>query len=86
MDVSNAAETYSHELEGFVSQQRAAVDLQHSIGKLLLDHSIELVLFRNHLVNVSTSEILRLHAYAAKVVGESISVFDSAELAELLHG
>ncbi|MGB2470575.1 MAG: glyceraldehyde-3-phosphate dehydrogenase, partial [Flavobacteriales bacterium] len=58
----------------------------HSIGKLLLDHSIELVLFRNHLVNVSTSEILRLHAYAAKVVGESISVFDSAELAELLHG
>ena len=40
MDVSNAAETYSHELEGFVSQQRAAVDLQHSIGKLLLDHSI----------------------------------------------
>ena len=45
-----------------------------------------MVLFRNHLVNVSTSEILRLHAYAAKVVGESISVFDSAELAELLHG
>ena len=86
MDVSNAAETYSHELEGFVSQQRAAVDLQHSIGKLLLDHSIELVLFRNHLANVSTSDILRLHAYAAQVVGESISVFDSAELAELLHG
>ena len=86
MDVSKAAETYSHELEGFVSQQRAAVDLQHSIGKLLLDHSIELVLFRNHLANVSTSDILRLHAYAAQVVGESISVFDSAKLAELLHG
>lgn len=85
MNSSKAAEAYSHELEDFLSQQRAAVDLQHSIGKLLLDQSIELVLFRNHLVNVSTTEILRLHTYAAKVVGSAISVFDSAELAELLH-
>ena len=85
MDFSNASETYSNELEGFVSQQRAAVDLQHSIGKLLLDKSVELVLFRNHLANVTTSEILRLHTYAANVVGQPISVFDSAELAGLLH-
>lgn len=55
MDLTQATETYSNELEGFVSQQRAAVDLQHCIGKLLLDQSVELVLFRNHLVNVNTS-------------------------------
>lgn len=84
MDLTQATETYSNELEGFVSQQRAAVDLQHCIGKLLLDQSVELVLFRNHLVNVNTSEILRLHGYAAQVVGQPISVFDSAELAALL--
>jgi glyceraldehyde 3-phosphate dehydrogenase len=84
MDFSQASETYSNELSGFVSKQRAAVDLQHSIGQLMLDKSVELVLFRNHLVNVNTSEILRLHNYAAQVVGQPISVFDSAEIAGLL--
>ena len=84
MDFSQASETYSNELSGFVSMQRAAVDLQHSIGQLMLDKSVELVLFRNHLVNVNTSEILRLHNYAAQVVGQPISVFDSAEIAGLL--
>lgn len=85
MAVSTASQTYSNELEVFVNQQRAAVDLQHCIGKLLLEKSIELVLFRNHLVDVSTSDILRLHSYAAEVVGKPISVFDSAELADHIY-
>lgn len=85
MAVSTASQTYSNELEVFVNQQRAAVDLQHCIGKLLLEKSIELVLFRNHLVNVNTSDILRLHSYAAEVVGKPISVFDSAELADHIY-
>ena len=85
MAVSTASQTYSNELEVFVNQQRAAVDLQHCIGKLLLEKSIELVLFRNHLVDVNTSDILRLHSYAAEVVGKPISVFDSAELADHIY-
>lgn len=84
MATTTVSQTYSNELEVFVNQQRAAVDLQHCIGKLLFEKSIELVLFRNHLVDVSTSEILRLHSYAAEVVGKAISVFDSAEIADQL--
>ncbi len=74
-------ETYSNELEVYVNQEKAAVDLIHSIGKLMFEKSIELVLFRNHLVDTSITETLRLHRYAAEMVGKPISVFDSADLA-----
>ncbi len=80
-NTSLTQETYSNELEVYVNQERAAVDLIHSIGKLMFEKSIELVLFRNHLVDTSITEILRLHRYSAEMVGKPISVFDSAELA-----
>ncbi len=78
-------ETYSNELQVYVNQERAAVDLLNSIGKLLFDKSIELVIFRNHLVDTNISEILRLHRYAAEVVNKPISVFDSADIARALY-
>lgn len=78
-------DTYSNELAVYVNQEKAAVDLAHMVGKLLFDKSIELVLFRNHLADTRITEILRLHKYAAEVVGKPISVFDSAELATELY-
>jgi len=78
-------ETYSNELKVYVNQERAANDLIHTIGKLMFEKSIELVLFRNHLVDTSITELLRLHRYAADMVGKPISVFDSAELAEEIY-
>lgn len=78
-------DTYSNELQVYVNQERAAVDLANSVGKLLFDKSIELVLFRNHLADTSVTEILRLHKYAAEVVGKPISVFDTADLAKELY-
>lgn len=76
-----ASDTYSNELQVYVNQEKAAVDIISSIGKLLFDKSIELVLFRNHLVDVSATEIMRLHKYAAEVVGKPISIFDTADIA-----
>ena len=78
-------ETYSNELEVYVNQERAAVEFLNSTGKLLFDKSIELVLFRNHLVDTNVTEILRLHKYAAEVVGKPISVFDTSDLAKDLY-
>jgi glyceraldehyde 3-phosphate dehydrogenase len=79
-----ANDTYSNELKVYVNQEKAAVDLANSVGKLLFEKSIELVLFRNHLVDTRITEILRLHKYAAEVVGKPISVFDTADLAKEL--
>lgn len=80
-----APDTYSNELQVYVNQEKAAVDLISSVGKLLFEKSIELVLFRNHMVDISASEIMRLHKYAAEVVVKPISIFDTADLARGLY-
>ena len=48
----------------------------------MYDKGIELVLFRNHLTDVTISEILNLHEYARKVVNKPIDIFTTSELAE----
>ncbi|MFT5980758.1 MAG: glyceraldehyde 3-phosphate dehydrogenase, partial [Flavobacteriales bacterium] len=85
MAINSLQETYSNELQVYVNQEKAAVDLLNSIGKLLFDKSIELVIFRNHVVDSNITEILRLHKYAAEVVNKPISVFDTADIARALY-
>jgi glyceraldehyde 3-phosphate dehydrogenase len=75
---------YEQELKNHIEQERAAVKLQGKVGELLYDQGIELVLFRHHLLDVTISEILNLHEYAAKVVNKPIDVFTTAEMAEII--
>ncbi|MCA1763927.1 MAG: glyceraldehyde-3-phosphate dehydrogenase [Cryomorphaceae bacterium] len=75
---------YNKELETWISKEKAAVELINAVGHLLYDKSVELVLFRNHLVNTSVSEVLQLHKYAADVVQKPIDVFVTSELAKIL--
>ncbi|MCX8486883.1 MAG: glyceraldehyde-3-phosphate dehydrogenase, partial [Crocinitomicaceae bacterium] len=75
---------YEKELHSHIEQERAAVTLQSKVGELLYDKGIELVLFRNHLTDVTISEILNLHEYAKKVVNKPIDVFTTSELAVAL--
>ena len=82
MSNSTLQETYSNKLREYVDQEKAAVRLLSAVGNLQFGKSIELVLFRNHLVDTNITEIIRLHKYAAEVVGKPINIFDSAELAE----
>ncbi|MEN9304457.1 MAG: hypothetical protein RL264_2886 [Bacteroidota bacterium] len=76
---------YEKELKSHIERERAAVKLQSKVGELLYDKGIELVLFRNHLTDITISEILNLHEYAGKVVNRPIDVFTTSELAELIH-
>ena len=55
------AQGYELELKSHVERERAAVRLQSKVGELLYEKGIELVLFRNHLTDVTISEILNLH-------------------------
>lgn len=77
-----AAIDYEKQLYAHVKRERAAVKLASKTGQLLYDQGVELVLFRNHLVNLTVSEILNVHEYAAKVVNKPIDVFTTSELAE----
>lgn len=76
------AVSFDKKLSEWVSKENAAVDLINAIGHLLYSKSVELVLFRNHLVDRNVSEVLNLHKYAADVVKKPISVFDTALLAK----
>ncbi|GIV41626.1 MAG: glyceraldehyde-3-phosphate dehydrogenase [Vicingaceae bacterium] len=77
-----SAVSFDKTLADWVSKEQAAVELINAIGSLLYTKSVELVLFRNHLVDQSVSEVLNLHKYAAEVVKKPISIFDTAELAK----
>ena len=82
MSVSSVKDSYTKDLQNHVEQEKAAVSLINSIGTLLYDNSVELVLFRNHLVDTSVSEVLKLHKYGNEVVKKSFTVFDTAALAK----
>lgn len=75
---------YEKELTSHIEQERAAVTLSSKVGELLYDKGIELVLFRNHLTDVTISEILNLHEYSKTVVNKPIDIFTTASLAEEL--
>lgn len=77
-----SAVSFDKTLADWVSKEQAAVELINAIGSLLYTKSVELVLFRNHLVDQSVSEVLNLHKYAAEVVKKPIFIFDTAELAK----
>jgi glyceraldehyde 3-phosphate dehydrogenase len=51
---------------------------------LWYDKSIELVLFRNQLIDKNVSDIMNLHEYAGEFVGKPISVFDTVEIADAI--
>ncbi len=76
--------TYNKELETWISKEMAAVDLITAVGNLLYHKSVELVLFRNHLLDTSVSEVLKLHKYAADVVEKPIDIFATSAIAKKL--
>lgn len=75
---------FESELNNWVDQEKKTVDLMNTLGQLLYNNSIELVLFRNALVDLSVSEILRLHHNSQNFTNRTISVYDTADLAKEL--
>ena len=75
---------YEKELSFQADRRRAGVDLIKIISDLWYDKSIELVLFRNQLIDKNVSDIMNLLEYAGEFVGKPISVFDTVEIAKAL--
>jgi len=75
---------YEKELTFQTDRRKATVEFIKIISDLWYDKSIELVLFRNQLLDRSVSEILTLHKYAKDFVEKPISIFDSVEIAHAI--
>lgn len=76
---------YERELAFQTNRRRATVEFINIVSDLWYDKSIELVLFRNQLLNRNVSDILNLHEYAGEVVQKPISIFDSVEIAKAIQ-
>ena len=83
--MNNTIEVYEKELAFQADRRRATVDFIKVVSDLWYDKSIELVLFRNPLIDKNVSEILNLHEYACEFVGKPISIFDSVEIAKAIQ-
>ncbi|WP_027126669.1 glyceraldehyde-3-phosphate dehydrogenase [Gelidibacter mesophilus] len=76
--------TYEKELAFQADRRKATVEFIKIVSDLWYDKSIELVLFRNELIDRNVSEILNLHEYAGEFVQKPISIFDSVEIAQAI--
>ena len=77
-------DVYEKELSFQTDRRKATVEFINIISDLWYDKSIELVLFRNQLIDRNVSEILNLHEYAGEFVQKAISIFDSVEIAQAI--
>ncbi|TNE49967.1 MAG: glyceraldehyde-3-phosphate dehydrogenase [Bacteroidetes bacterium] len=78
-------EIYEKHLQSWIEDEKAALELIAVVGKLWFDHSIELIIFRNQMVDRSASELLHLHHYAREVVRHPLSVHDTLGLAKAIY-
>ncbi len=76
--------SYEDELNDWIGNEKAALDLISHIGHLWFEKSVELMLFRNQLIDRSPSEIMNLHQYAKDIVKRNLDVKDTAKLAGVL--
>jgi len=86
MKTAEVKNDYESKLNDWIEHEKAAVELIHVIGKLWFDKSVELIIFRNQMVDRSASEILNLHHYALNIVKQAINVKDTLLLAKEILG
>jgi glyceraldehyde 3-phosphate dehydrogenase len=77
-------DVYEKELSFQTDRRKATVEFIKIVSDLWYDKSIELVIFRNQLIDRNVSDILNLHKYAKDFVEKSISIFDSVEIAQAI--
>ena len=80
----NNKSLYQKEVSLQVDKRRAGVELIKIISDLWYDKSIEMVLFKNQLLDKNVSDIINLHQYSGEFVGKPISIFDSVEIAKVI--
>jgi glyceraldehyde 3-phosphate dehydrogenase len=75
---------YEKELSLQADRRKAGVEFIKIINDLWYDKSIELIFFRNQLIDTTVSTIMNLHEYAGEFVQKPINVFDTVEIANAI--
>ncbi len=77
--------SYEKELAFQADRRKATTEFIKIISDLWYDKAIEVVLFKNQVIDRNVSEIINLHEYAGEFVQKPISIFDSVELLRAIH-
>ena len=75
---------YEKELSLQADRRKAGVEFIKIINDLWYDKSIEIIFFRNQLIDTTVSTIMNLHEYAGEFVQKPINVFDTVEIARAI--
>ena len=73
--------SYENQLGDWINKEKSGINLLNSVGTLMYDKGIELVLFRNQLLEIGVSELMNFFAYANNVVKRKTDVDTAALLA-----
>jgi len=75
---------FETEIESYNQKQNAAIELIQVVGHLWLNQSIELVLFRNQLLDRRASVVLRLHRASETLTGEALHIQETLVVARAI--
>ena len=75
-----AQKEYSKKVHARIRSERMAVDIIACVHELFYDRGVEIVMFRNTLVDRKPSEVLELHQYAKSMLDKPISVDATLEM------
>lgn len=78
--MTEVLDSYQSSVTQRIANEKAAAQFLNKVSELFLDKGIEMVLFRNQLMDQRVSEILNLHEYARKFVGKNITIDDTLSL------
>ena len=76
--------SYEQQLALQTQTSKKVVEFIKVVSDLWYDQSIELVIFRNKLIDSKVSDIINLHQYAEEFVGKTISIDDTLALAKAI--
>ncbi len=77
--------SYEKELAFQADRRKATTEFIKLTSDLWYDKSIEVVLFKNQVIDKNVSDIINLHEYAGKFVQKPISIFDSVEILRAIN-
>ena len=73
---------YDFELKNWIDNEKIAANLLNLIGQLMYDKGIEIVLFRQNILDVGVTELMRLLSYAENVIERKIELETALILAQ----
>ncbi len=77
--------SYEKELAFQADRRKATTEFIKITSDLWYDKSIEIVLFKNQIIDRNVSDIIQLHEYAGEFVQKPISIFDSVEILRAIN-